>query len=247
MLDEVNFALAALMFLAAVLYTSVGHAGASAYLALMGLFGVAAEVMRPTALVLNVLVSSFTSFRFVSNKLFDWPTLWPFLLGAAPMAFVGGWIQIPGEYYKPLVGAVLWLAAARLMWPDAVRLSSNLKHPSIPLSIEIGAGIGLLSGLTGTGGGIFISPILLLRGWSEPRHASGIAAVFILGNSLFGLAGNAASLGNVSPAIPIYAVVVMAGAAIGTFLGIRRLPVKGILKALALVLFIAGLKLFGLY
>jgi uncharacterized membrane protein YfcA len=244
---ELEAALTFLLFVAAALYTSVGHAGSSAYLAAMGLFGVAPEVMRPTALVLNVLVSSFTSFRFVSKKLFDWRTLWPFLIGALPMAFLGGAIKIPGEYYKPLVGAVLWLAAARLVWPNALKPADVIRPPPIIVAIAIGAGIGLLAGLTGTGGGIFLSPILLLRGWAEPRHASGIAAVFILGNSVFGLAGNLASLQSLAPEIPIYAVAVMAGAAIGTYFGVSRLPVKGIIRALALVLVIAGLKLFGLY
>src|SRR5215207_4997632 len=108
--------LAACMFLGAVLYTSVGHAGASAYLALMALFGLPPAVMRPTALVLNILVASLTSVRYVRAGLFRWRALWPFLIGAAPFAFLGGSLQIPGDVYRPLLGAVLWIAAARLLW-----------------------------------------------------------------------------------------------------------------------------------
>ena len=110
-----DWALAACILLAATLYSSVGHAGASAYIALMALFGVPATVMRPTALALNVLVGSLASWRYVMAKQFRWRVLWPFLLGAAPMAFIGGGIHLPGEFYKPLVGAVLLLAAARLL------------------------------------------------------------------------------------------------------------------------------------
>jgi uncharacterized membrane protein YfcA len=127
--DFLTIALAACMFLGAVLYTSVGHAGASAYIALMALFGIAPTVMRPTALALNILVASFTAARYLRAGLFRWRTVWPFLLGAVPLAFVGGAIQIPGEYYRPLVGIVLLLGAARLLWP--AYLSTN-QEPSDP-------------------------------------------------------------------------------------------------------------------
>ncbi|MDX2141972.1 MAG: sulfite exporter TauE/SafE family protein [Rhodospirillaceae bacterium] len=244
---ETELILAALMFLGAALYTSVGHAGASVYLALMALFGVAPEVMRPTALVLNVLVSTFTSFRFVAAGLFRWRTLWPFLLGALPMAFVGGAIQLPGQFYKPLVGAVLLIAAVRLLWPADFKPNQEPTDPPIVPAVLGGVAIGFLSGLTGTGGGIFLSPILLFMGWSATRAASGVAAVFILGNSSFGLLGNVASVKAVPDELPVYVLAVLAGAVVGTTLGIKKLPVAGILKALGLVLVIAGLKLIGLY
>jgi hypothetical protein len=244
---ETEIILAALMFLGAALYTAVGHAGASVYLALMALFGVAPEVMRPTALVLNVLVSTFASFRFAAAGLFRWRAVWPFLVGALPMAFLGGGIQLPGAFYKPLVGAVLLIAAVRLMWPADVEANDRPKDPPLVPAILCGVAIGFLSGLTGTGGGIFLSPILLFMGWSGPRAASGVAAVFILGNSSFGLLGNIASVKAVPDELPIYVLAVLAGAAVGTTLGIKKLPVAGILRALGLVLVIAGLKLIGLY
>ena len=234
------------MFLGAVLYTSVGHAGASAYIALMALFGVPAAAMRPTALTLNILVASFTSVRYVRAKVFRWRTLWPFLAGALPMAFIGGSIQLPGHYYRPLVGGVLLLAAARLLWPKELPAATRWRDPPIVAGIVAGAAIGLLSGLTGTGGGIFLSPLLLFLGWSEPRSASGVAAVFILFNSIAGLLGNLAALQSLPPDLPLFAVAVLAGALIGTTLGIR-LAIPGILKALGFVLIIAGLKLIGVY
>lgn len=236
-----------LMFAGAVLYTSVGHAGASAYLALMGLFGVPPTVMRPTGLALNVLVSSLTSIRYSRAGLFDWRTLWPFLLGAIPVAFIGGSLQIPGNVYRPLVGVVLFAAAARLLWPSTTQLVREVKRPPIIAAVIIGAGIGLLSGLTGTGGGIFLSPVLLFMGWSDPRKASGIASVFILCNSLSGLAGNLTSVRDLPSELPLFAVAVLAGGVVGTYLGIKRLPTKGIVRALGLVLIVAGCKLIGLY
>lgn len=234
------------MFLGAVLYTSVGHAGASAYIALMALFGVPAVQMRPTALTLNILVASFTSARYVRANAFRWRTLWPFLAGAVPMAVLGGAIQLPGQFYRPLVGVVLLVAAARLLWPKELKAATQWRDPSIVAGIAAGAAIGMLSGLTGTGGGIFLSPLLLFLGWSEPRSASGVAAVFILCNSVAGLLGNIAVLRSLPPDLPLYAGAVMLGALIGTTLGIK-LAIPGILKALGLVLGIAGLKLIGVY
>ena len=234
------------MFLGAVLYTSVGHAGASSYLALMALFGLPPAVMRPTALVLNILVASLTSFRYVRAGLFRWRVLWPFLLGAAPFALFGGSLQVPGEIYRPLVGAVLWISAARLLWPKEIRAVTDPHDPPIALAIPIGAGIGLLSGLTGTGGGIFLSPILLFLGWSNPKVASGVAAVFILCNSAAGLSGNFASVQALPASLPLFAGSVLAGALVGTTLGIR-FNAAVILKALGLVLIVAGFKLMDFF
>jgi uncharacterized protein len=238
--------LAACLFLGAVLYTSVGHAGASAYIAIMALFGVAPGVMRPTALVLNILVASLTSFRYLKADLFRWRTLWPVLLGAIPMAFVGGSIQLPGQFYRPLVGVILLIAAARLLWPGLTKVARTITDVPVIWGIVSGIGIGLLSGLTGTGGGIFLSPLLLFMGWSETRTASGVAAVFILCNSIAGLLGNLASVRSLPPDLPLYAGAVLLGGAVGTTLGIK-LATPAILKALGLVLIIAGLKMLGVY
>ena len=241
-----ELALAACMFVGAALYTSVGHAGASAYIAMMALLGVASTAMRPTALVLNVVVASFTSWRFIRADLFRGRTLWPFLIGAIPLAFLGGSIKLPGEFYRPLVGVVLLLGAVRLLWPTPVRSAVQWSDPPIPVAVLCGAGIGLLSGLTGTGGGIFLSPLLMFAGWSNVKTASGVAAVFILVISIFGLLGNISSVNALPPDLPLYIGAVMLGAVVGTTLGIK-LPTTMILKALGLVLVVAGCKLIGVY
>ena len=242
-----DFLLALCMALGAALFTSVGHGGASAYIALMALFGLPPAVIKPTALALNIFVTSFSSVRFYRAGLFRWRTLWPVLIGAIPLAFVGGGIHLPGNFYKPLVGIILLIAAVRLIMPQ--ELKSNLSPTDIPMSagIACGAGIGFLAGLTGTGGGIFLSPLLLFMGWSETRTASGVTSVFILCNSLAGLAGNYASLGALPTQIWLFVPAVLLGAVIGTRLGISTLARRGILRALGVVLVIAGVKLIGLY
>jgi uncharacterized protein len=238
--------LALCMFFGAALYSSVGHGGASAYIALMALFGVAPAVMRPSALMLNIIVTLFTSWRYFNAGLFRWRTLWPFLLGAVPLAFFGGSIQVPGALYRPMLGVVLLLSATRMLWPKELRSTTEWRDPPVVLGILCGAGIGLLSGLTGTGGGIFLSPLLLFLAWSSAKPASGVVALFILCNSAAGLLGNIASVKALPPDLPLYAGAVLAGALLGTTLGIR-LATPFILRAMGLVLIIAGLKLIGVY
>ena len=244
--DDVILPIALCLMLGAALYSSVGHGGSSAYIAIMALFGVPTGVMRPTALALNVLVSGLASVRFIRAGQFRWRILWPFLLGALPMAYVGGMISLPSSAYRPLLGVVLWLSAARLLWPRPLRASTDTHDPPIPLAVLSGMGIGLLSGLTGTGGGIFLSPLLLFCAWAQPKQASGVAAVFILANSLSGLAGNSASLQQLPAALPLFAGAVLIGAVVGTTLGIK-LSAPLVLRSLGLVLIVAGAKLIGVY
>ena len=239
--------LAGCMFLVAALYTTVGHAGASGYLALMGLAGVAPEVMRPTALVLNIFVSSFTVWRFWRAGLFRWRVLWPFLIGAIPLGFIGGAIVLPAHIYRPVVGVILFIAAARFLFPRLFPAAPEVRDPPILPAMACGAAIGLLSGLTGTGGGIFLSPLLLILGWAQVRIASGVAAMFIWFVSLAGLLGNLSSVRALPSELPVYLGAVMAGAVIGTTLGTGRLSAPSVLKALGLVLIVAGLKLVGFY
>jgi uncharacterized membrane protein YfcA len=239
--------LAAAFFGAAVLYSSVGHAGASAYLAAMGLLGVAPDVARPTALALNIVVASFVTFRFWRRGFVSWRTLAPFLIGSVPLAFLGGSLPISGALYKQLVGVVLIVAAVQLFRTArrAAQADTGRAAPRAPVlpAVAIGAGIGFLSGLTGTGGGIFLSPVLLIAGWAETRAASGIAAGFILANSVAGLAGNFARLAQLPPALPLWLVVVVVGAVVGSEIGTRKAPTFRLREALSVVLVIAGLKL----
>lgn len=235
--------LAFLMFAGAALYSSVGHAGSSAYQAAMALFGLPSVVMRPIALTLNIIVGTLGTVRFARSGLTDWRMLVPLLTGSIPAAFVAGGLKVPPEIYRPLLGAVLLFTAIRLIWPGAFKPNAAPKRPNNLLAVAVGAAIGLLSGLTGTGGGIFLSPLLLFFGWSETRRASGTAAGFILFNSIAGLAGNYAATRDLPPDIWLFAAAVFAGGLIGTTLGVSRLAVPALLKALACVLLIAAAKL----
>ena len=245
-MPELQYLLAFCMFLGALLYSSVGHAGASAYIALMALFAVPPPVMRPTALTLNILVASLASFRYIRVGFFRWRVVWPFMLGAVPSAFLGGAIQLPAGYYRPIVGVVLLIGGVRLLWPKAIGVAHERRDPPVWLAVLFGAGIGFLSGLTGTGGGIFLSPLVIFLGWSDLRTTSGVAAVFILGNSLAGLLGNIAVVRSLPPELPLYAAAVILGAFVGTGLG-TRWDLMLIQRALGLVLLIAGFKLIGVY
>jgi uncharacterized membrane protein YfcA len=241
-LDTGSVALLTLaFFVAAILYASVGHAGASGYLAAMAFMAVPTPTMRPTALVLNLLVASVTTYRFSRAGLFSWQLFWPFALGAAPLAYIGGGISLPGHWYRTLVGVILWASALRL-WLN-LRVSSVTHRPTPAVAIPCGAGIGLLAGLTGTGGGIFLSPLLLFMGWAETRATGGVAAAFILSNSAAGLAGNPASIQHLPPSLPIWAGAVVVGGLIGAELGSRRIGTPTFRRLLGLVLVVAGFKL----
>jgi hypothetical protein len=243
-MDPTTLACLALLFaLGAALYSSVGHGGASAYIASMALFSVAPETMKPTALALNLLVAGFGAWRYWSRGLTNWKLVLAFALTATPAAFFGGGIHLPAIYYKPLVGVLLWLAAVRLLWQPKMLAEREVKTPPYAISLPSGAVLGLLAGLTGTGGGIFLSPLIILNGWEEPRHTSGVVAAFIFLNSAAGLAGNAASVGHLPHELPIFLGSVLAGALLGTWLGVERLPRAWLLRTLGAVLVIAGAKL----
>lgn len=240
-----EFTLTALIFIAATLYSSVGHAGASGYLAAMALFGLAPETMRPTALALNVLVASLATYRYTRAGQNDVKLLIPFVVASIPAAFIGGMIHIPPAFYKPLIGIILLLSAFQLLRTanTSKQKDRKVQRPPLAASLATGAGLGLLAGLSGTGGGIFLSPLLLFMGWAPTRNVSGIAASFILVNSISGLLGNMSSLQALPSALPVWAGAVLLGGLIGTQLGTRTLTIPGIRIMLALVLVIAGGKM----
>jgi uncharacterized membrane protein YfcA len=240
--------LATLFFLVAVLYTTVGHAGASGYLAVMGLTGVAPEVMRPTALLLNIAVASFTTWRFRAARFFDARALLPFAAASIPCAFIGGSIRLPSQLYQGAVGAVLLASATLLVWraysPRFQGGERAVRVPRLP-ALAIGGAIGLLSGLTGTGGGIFLSPVILLAGWAGPKATAGIAAPFIMVNSIAGLAGSTLAAHDLPESMFAYAACALAGAFVGTWLGTRKLQPRALIATLAVVMTIAGVKLLA--
>jgi hypothetical protein len=233
-----------LILAAASLYASVGHAGASGYLAAMALFGIAPEVMKPTALALNILVAAITAIKFYRAGCFSWSIFWPFALGSIPFSFIGGSLSLPGYLYKPVVGLVLLYAAYRLFRAyQTSNISPSIKPVPLWSGIVLGVGIGFLSGLTGVGGGIFLSPLLLFGGWAETRQASGVSAVFILVNSIAGLLGHFSSIAALPGVIPIWAIAAVTGGYIGAEYGSRRLDQLALQRLLAVVLIIAGLKM----
>ena len=235
--------LAVLFLAAAILYGSVGHAGASAYLAAMALVGTAPEVMKPTALILNIAVAGIVTTRFWRAGFVRARAILPFLAGSVPAAFLGGALTLPGAVYRPLIGVVLLVAAARFGWTAGRPREEYAPRAPLPAAVGSGAGIGLLAGLTGTGGGIFLTPLMLAAGWAGTRFAAGTSAAFILANSISGLAGNLGSVGKVPTAIPLWLGAVVIGGVIGSELGSRRMPAPWIRRALAAVLLVAGLKL----
>ncbi len=227
--------------LVAFLYSSVGHAGASGYIATMALFGFAAAAIKPTALVLNILVATIGTFQFWRAGHFTWSLFWPFAVLSIPGAFVGGYLHLPPSIFKPLVGVVLLYSAARLFFRRED--PPHVRPPPIPLAMGVGAGIGLLSGLTGTGGGIFLTPLMLLFRWARTRSAAAISAPFILVNSTGGLIGHVSSGQQVPSVAWVLAIAAVIGGTIGSHLGSRRFPVRTITLLLAAVLIVAGTKL----
>ena len=238
--------LAGLFFAASILYSSVGHGGASGYLASMSLVGVAPVIMRPTALVMNIAVASISLYKFARANGFQWRLFLPFAVTSVPMAFLGGRIQLPIAWFGALLGAVLLYSAARLFAESMsvkVRARNVTGPPAVPLALGIGAAIGLLSGLTGVGGGIFLSPLLVLAGWATVRDSAAPTAAFILINSIAGLMGLLTRHPMLPDALPYWVGAVVAGGLIGATFGARRLGNRALRGALAAVLLIAGGKM----
>ncbi len=238
--------LCAAFFVVATLYSTVGHAGASGYLAMMALVGLAPETMRPMALTLNILVASLTVYRFRRARFFHWSGLWPFLLGSVPFAAVGGIQSLSRGTYYVAMGIVLLIASSYLVWrafgKHPVMEEHIVKVRKIP-AVLMGCVIGFLSGLIGVGGGIFLSPILLILGWAGPKTTAGISAPFILVNSAVALAAGSLTVQKLPGELPLLAAAALAGAFLGTWLGLERFKQKGLLTTLAVVMTLAGSKL----
>ncbi len=237
--------LATAMLFAAFVYASVGHGGASAYLAAMALAGIAPAEMRPVALALNVVVSAVATVKFQRAGHFSWRLFWPFAATSIPLAFVGGALTLPGTAYKVLVGLVL-LCAGWQLWLSGRRgvEMREVRAAPVAVAMAVGALLGVLSGLTGVGGGIFLSPLLLMLGWAGTRQTSAVAAPFILVNSLAALASGGLMKGFALPSYtPWLALAVLAGGWVGAEYGARRFANPLVRRFLAVVLAVAGAKM----
>ena len=238
---DIVWLLTAGVFAVALLYSSVGHAGASGYIAVMSLLSVAPAEIKPIALTLNVLVASIATWQFWRGGHFSWSLFWPFALLSVPMAFVGGYVNLPSHIFKVLVGSVLLLSALQfLLRPPA---ESEPRALPRPLALSVGGALGLLSGLTGTGGGIFLTPLLIFMRWARTKSAAAVSAPFILLNSASGLLGNLSATSNYPTFGWTLVAAAILGGTIGSYTGSRRLPHGVIKRLLAVVLTIAGFKL----
>jgi len=244
-ITDLVFVIGAVLGVVAVLYSSVGHGGASGYIAILALFSLPPETIRPVALLLNVVVAGFATYRFSRAGLVDWKSVVPLVICSMPLAFLGGSVALPAHIYRPILGGLLILSAVYLIWRTLKPVNAfEYIEKKIPLSGSMAAGgsIGFVSGLSGIGGGVLLSPFFLISGWAGARQTAGIAAVFILANSIAGLAGNIVSLETLPTEMWIWAGMVFVGSLAGTGLGVRFLPIKPLIWLLAAAILISGAK-----
>lgn len=233
-----------LTFLVALLYSSVGHGGASGYLAVLALFGFTPDEMRSSALLLNLLVAGVAFANYFRAGHFERRLFWPFALSSIPFAFIGGRSTAPPKVYAALLAAALAFAAFRLIMPSPETGRTDNSPPSAPLALALGAAIGLLSGLVGVGGGIFLSPLMILLGWADARRTAAVSAAFIWVNSAAGLLGQASRFASHQPLTlwPL-ALAALAGGLIGSRAGARSFTPLLLRRVLGVVLLTAALKL----
>jgi uncharacterized membrane protein YfcA len=223
-------------------YAMVGHGGASGYLALMGVLGFAPEVMRPTALVLNICVSLIAFVQFSAAGHFRWKLFWPFALASVPFAFIGGRIGLDPLWYKRVLALCIIVAALRLfgLFGHGQRA---LRDVPLGIALAVGALIGGLSGMLGIGGGILLSPVLLICAWADAKEAAAVSALFIFVNSIAGLAGMSIQALHLDQHMLIWSGTAIVGGLLGSFIGARRAPEPRLRQALGAVLLLASIKL----
>lgn len=246
-MTDTDLILAALFLLVATLYSSVGHAGASGYIAAMALLGVAPEQMRPTALALNLLVGGIGLYRFWRRGHVRGRDVLPFVLASVPATYLAAQVTLPKDSYETLLGLILLLAAAGIFRSARRVEAEEARVAARPIAVFpallIGAAIGTLAGLTGTGGAIFLTPLLLFMHWARTRDAAGLSVAFVWINSLAGLIGLWQATGALPASLPLWLGAVTVGALLGTQFGLTWLPLRGLRYALAAVLLIAAGKL----
>lgn len=230
------------IFTVAILYSSVGHGGASGYLAVMSFFAFAPDEMATTALILNIIVASFSFYFFYQEGYFNWKITWPFLITSIPFAFLGGLLKIPTQVYYLLLAIILFFASWHLVQKKD-NSDETVETPPTEYFLLSGAGIGLLSGIIGIGGGIFLSPLMILMRWAKAKPVAATSALFIVVNANAGLWGryfrDGLDFGNILPLI----IAALSGALVGSQLGSRRYSSGTLKKVLSAVLILAGVKL----
>ncbi len=235
--------IAACLVVVAMLYASVGHGGASGYLAVFALWSISETVARPTALCLNLIVAGLGCWHFGRAGFLPWRTLLPFIVGSMPFAFLGNLWAISDRTYQLGLGVVLLMAATRFMFAPN-RGPTETHPPRFVVAVVVGLLIGTLSGLTGTGGGIFLTPLLILFGWADTKSSAGISAAFIWANSFAGLLGQVQKGLEIPHELPTYIVAATLGGALGSSFGAKRFNTPLLRRLLALVLLVACFKLF---
>lgn len=243
MIMEVAVVFYILLFVVAFLYASVGHGGASGYLALMALFSMAPDVMKPTALLLNLFVSLTSFIQFYRGGHFKWSLFWPFAIASIPLAFVGGMVHIDASIYKKLLGLLLLIPVARFLFFRNIAVE-EIRPSNRALSLLVGAVIGFLSGLIGIGGGIILSPVLLLLKWSDQKQTAAVSALFIFVNSMSGLFGQITKGISFSADMVVYVAIAFIGGLLGAWFGAVKFNQNVLKYSLALVLLVAAYKLF---
>jgi uncharacterized membrane protein YfcA len=236
--------IAVAVFAAALLFAIAGHTGASAYLAIFGLLDMTPDEIKPTVLALNVVVGIVAVYKFTRAGHFSWRLIWPFILTSIPFSFLGGLITLPTPIYRLLVGVVLVYAALRMLFNVPDKKETQQDFPPVWLSLLLGAGIGFTGGLIGIGGGILLSPILLLTKWAGPQLTAGTIAVFVLVNSISGLLGHWSTSMHLPSQLPVWGVMALVGGWIGAEIGSRRLSATTIRRMLGLILLLAGTRMF---
>lgn len=239
---------AGLLAVVAFLYASVGHGGASGYIAVMVLLGFAPDVVRPTALVLNLFVSAMAFAQFTHAGHFRWTSFWPFAVASVPMAWLGARITLDAQVYKRVLAVCLVVAVARLLGLFGGTEVPQRKPP-LMIALTIGALLGLIAGMIGIGGGIVLSPVLLIFGWSTAKESAAISAAFIFVNSLAGLSSISATLFDPAAGIfgyqhLVWVAAALAGGSLGAFIGAQRFSQMNLRQVLGGVLLLASFKLF---
>jgi uncharacterized membrane protein YfcA len=232
-----------LFLIISILYSSVGQAGASGYLAVMALLSFVPETIKPTSLILNIVVATIASIRYLKADYFDRKIFITLIITSLPMAFLGGYLPISPEFFRLIAGLYLIVASILLLGNEYFKKpETSVKQMPLTFGLITGSFIGLISGLIGVGGGIFLSPILIMGKWTTVKNASGITALFILVNSVAGLSGHLAAINKIDYNIIYWVIAVVIGGLTGSYLGTIKFDNRVLMICLFLVLLTAGLK-----